>query len=570
MRRSALERLLVLLVCTACSRAPQPSVTAPTAGTAWFTDITANCGIDFVHVNGATSDKQLPETMGGGAALFDADEDGDLDLYCVQSGPLPIAGPRPGTFVVPSGERPTNRLFRNDGGFRFTDITDASGAAAARDYGMGVAVGDVNGDGHDDLYLTNVGPNRLLLGNGLAHFTDVTASSGIREERWTSGAVFFDGDQDGDLDLFVTSYVDIDVAQPEWCGDRRPGWRAYCHPDHYRGLEDRYWRNTGDGTFEDATAAAGLADANGKGLCAAASDFDGDGRVDVYVANDSTENRLYRNVGDGTFEDATLLSGTGLDRFGNTEASMGVAVGDVDLDLDMDLFVTGFDDESDTLYRNLGEGVFEDVTAQVGLELGTRLPVGFGTVLADFDDDGDLDLAIANGHIIDNIELYHDGKTHAQRALLYENDGRGHFTDISTRGGALTATPFVGRALLCGDLDDDGDLDLVLTQCGGAPVVLRNDRSTGSALTIEGLPAGTRVRVKTESGRELVADCGPQPSYLAQCDPRAHLGLGGERAVQVAVRSPGEAEQVLALDPPIGRGVVRVKRVGERLVLTAR
>ncbi len=565
---AAVHRLLLAtLLLGACRDETSGVVVAPGSGTAgaWFRDITAAANVDFVHDAGFTVDKNLPETMGGGGALVDVDEDGDLDLYLVQSGPMRLPGLRAGTFREPPGKLPTNRLFVNDGHARFRDATAESGDAADTHYGMGVAQGDANGDGHVDFYLTNLGADVLLTGDGHARFRDVTRASGIVDESWTTGAAFFDPDDDGDLDLFVTGYVEVDLAQPEWCGDRKPGYRSYCHPDQYKALPDHFWKNRGDGTFEDATISAGLDDATGKGLCAIATDVDGDLDLDLYVANDSTENRLWKNRGDGTFEDATLESGTGVDRYGRTEASMGLAAGDIDGDLDLDLFVTGFDDESDTLYENKGGGLFEDTTLQHGLELATRLPVGFGTVLSDFDEDGDLDLAIANGHIIDNIALYHDAKTFAQRALLYENDGRGHFTDISNIGGALTAAPFVGRGLLSGDLDGDGDPDLVLTQCGARALVLENTRGSGRSITITDLPLGARVVVKTSGGRSIVREAGPAPSYLGQCDPAVHVGLGGERAASITVQRRGQPAETLAEESLIARDRLRLRWIGGKL-----
>ncbi len=572
-RRALVAQLALgaLLALAACSR-EEP---APAEGTEFacslsvpreavrFEDVSGTCGIDFVHDAGKTPEKHLPETMGGGVALFDADEDGDLDVYCVQSGPLPQPGGKPDRFAYPPGaKRPTNKLYANDGRGKFADVTAQSGDAAVARYGMGVAVGDANGDGHDDLYLTVLGDDVLLAGDGRARFRDVTAVSGIVEPRWTTGAAFLDADDDGDLDLFVTSYLAIDLADEPWCGERREGWRSYCHPDRFPGDEDRFWRNRGDGTFEDATKAAGFSDPNGKGLCVLASDLDGDGRVDLYVANDSTENRLYRNVGGGKFEDATLLSGTGLDRYGRTEASMGVASGDVDGDGDLDLLVTGFDDESDTLYVNQGGGVFEDRTVQAGLELATRLPVGFGCLLEDLDLDGALDLAIANGHIIDNIALYHDGKTHAQRALVFQGDGRGSFQNVSDADLVVTREPLVGRALVAGDLDGDARTDLVLTQCGGAPRVFLN-RATQHGLVVTGLPFGTRVELvgPRDDIRHGVREAIPAPSYLGQSGRDPRFGLReGDRVHRVRLRVPGSGWQEVALDPPVQSGRLRFAR----------
>ena len=553
----------------ACSReVPAPRGESEHATTATlprlgFEDVTLASGIDFVHDAGVTSAKQLPETMGGGIAVFDADEDGDQDLYFVQSGPLPISGGAPDRFVYQKGlKRPTNRLFLNDGRAHFTDGTASAGDAAFARYGMGVAVGDANGDGHEDLYLSVLGDDALLHGDGRARFRDVTATSGISEPGWSTGAAFFDADDDGDLDLFVTSYVVIDLAEPPWCGERKDGWRSYCHPDRFPGAEDSYWQNRGDGTFEDHTQAAGFSDPNGKGLCVVASDLDGDGRVDLYVANDSTENRLYKNLGGGRFEDATLLSGTGVDRYGRTEASMGVASGDVDGDLDLDLFVTGFDDESDTLYANKGDFVFEDRTVQAGLELATRIPVGFGCVLEDLDQDGRLDLAIANGHIIDNIALYHDGKTHAQRALAFRGTDDGRFADVTLElAASVTQEPYVGRGLLAADLDGDHRPELVLTQCNGSPRIFAN-RSGNHGLVIAGLPHGTRVELVGADGQILgVREAIPAPSYLGQGPREPRFGLGtGVLARALRVRVGTGAWQEIRFATPLQEGRVRVTR----------
>lgn len=578
-RSSRLLLAVVALAAAGCSRDESPAgattgaTASPNSGTSAdtrvsapgiaFEDVSTSCGIDFVHDAGRTDAKQLPETMGGGAALLDADEDGDLDVYCVQSGPLPNPGGIPDRFEYPAGAaRPTNRLFANDGRAHFTDVTAQSGDAAVARYGIGVAVGDANGDGHDDLYLTVLGDDVLLRGDGRARFRDVTRASGIDEPRWTTGAAFFDADEDGDLDLFVTTYVAIDLADPPWCGERKDGWRSVCHPDQFPGDEDRFFQNRGDGTFEDRTRQAGFSDPGGKGLCVAASDLDGDGRVDLYVANDSTENRLYRNVGGGKFADATLISGTGVDRYGRTEASMGIAIGDVDGDADLDLFVTGFDDESDTLYVNQGGMVFDDRTVQAGLELATRVPVGFGCVFEDFDADGTLDLAIVNGHIIDNIALYHDGKTHAQQALLYRGGANGRFTDVSREERVNVARDaLVGRGILAGDLDGDSRTDLFVTQCDGAPRVFLN-RSAGRGITIVGAPFGARVELLGAEDVVLgVRESIPAPTYLGAGSRDAHFGLATDRvALGLRLRTPGGNWQTVTFDSPLREGTVRLVR----------
>jgi hypothetical protein len=578
--------LLSLFACG--SEGPLPSETRHPAShetaegsSGWFVDATAESGLDFLHVTGMTEQRQLPETMGAGAALSDFDGDGKLDIYLVQSGSLPSPD-RP-----LSAEPLFNALFLNNTEVtgRFSDHTLASGDAAHAGYGMGVAVGDVNNDGSSDLFVTNLGPDALLLNDGHAVFEDTTAETDLADERWTSSAAFFDADADGDLDLYVAAYVDIDLTNPPWCGRQEAGWRSYCHPDVFAGLPDRFYINDGAGRFTEATQQAGLSTRpghHGKGLGVLAADFDDDGLQDLYVANDSVENRMWFNVGGGRFEDGTLISATGVNVRGLTEAGMGVATGDIDGDGDSDLFVTNFDDESNTLYRNDGDRLFSDVTARAGMDAESRLPVGFGTVLADLDADGDLDAAIANGHIIDNIALYHDGKTHAQHALLFTNDGNGRFADASNDAGAFTAQPVVGRGLYSGDLDGDGALDLVLTRSGEHALLLHNagppGMPEGQAAILAGLPRGARVEATRSDGSRLIRRAGPQPSYFGQTSSRVHLGLGQQALLALNIRLPGGQEWSYDFSPPwrpasptesltpftwSGAGALKIPRRGE-------
>jgi hypothetical protein len=540
---------------------PVPAAAPAPAQGPWFVERTAEWGLDFVHQNGASPEKHLPEVMGAGAVLFDFDGDLDLDLYLVQGGPM-RGGAGPGAFTEPAGELPPNRLYENDGQGSFRDATARSGAAAHTGYGMGACAADFDGDGHQDLFVTNLGRDALFLGDGRGSFRDASAAAGIDDPRWTAGAVAFDAEGDGDVDLFVTAYLEVDLANPLWCGDRRPGWRSVCHPDAYPGIPDRFYRNRGDGTFEDATLAAGFGSDGGKGLGAVAFDAEGDGDLDVYVANDSTENAMWLNRGDGTFEDGTLPSATGVDGHGATEASMGLAVGDVDGDLLPEILVTNFDGEANTLYRNLGGGRYRDWTAPAGLEGPSRMFVGFGTALADFDHDGDLDAAVVNGHIIDNVHLYHDGKTYAQRAQVFENDGRGRFRELEPFEMGALAEPRVGRGLYPGDLDGDGDLDLLVTECGGPARLFENVRARPGGFSLRGIPDGSALRLRLADGRELLRLASAPVSYFGQGSPLAHVGVPPEELVELTVLLPYGAEPKRFTPEQLAPGALRIADLG--------
>lgn len=497
----------------------------------WFEDGTASSGLRFEHAMGATPERHLPETMGGGGAIVDVDNDGDLDVYLVQSGPLPLdlaaleAQARdPEQRSALRGDAPPNQLFLNDGRARFTDHTAKSGAAADRGYGQGVAPGDADGDGWVDFYVTNFGPDVFVTGGPGARFEDRTLESGLFDARWTSGASFFDADLDGDLDLYVCGYVAIDVTDPVWCGRREEGYRSYCSPDQYPGLEDRFWRNDGRGRFSLANQDAGLVGTDGKGMDVLPVDIDLDGDLDLYVANDSVENRLWLNLGGGRFEDHTLRSQTGVDGNGMTEAGMGLVAGDLDDDLDFELFVTNLDLESNTLYRNDGRW-FTDATARAGLDAPSRPWVGFGVVAEDFDLDGDLDLAVHNGHIIHNIALYHPERSWAQPFSLYENLGSGRFESRPELLGGLADERFVGRGLYAGDLDGDGDSDLLLLQCGGpARVWLNRAPTSRPSVEVRGLPPGAYLRAVAQGGRERLR-LGGGPSYYGRSADRALFAI---------------------------------------------
>ncbi len=518
-----------------------------------FVEIQEESGLDFRHVHGGSGERYMVETMGAGGGFLDADGDGRLDVYLVQSGPLPGFGnPTP----LP------NRLYRNQGG-RFQDVTATSGAGDTG-YGMGTCFGDVDNDGRTDIYVTNFGADVLLHNrtrDGGVKFEDVTASAGLGHGAIGMSCAFADYDRDGCLDLYVVNYVDFRLANHHRCGTSEiPG---YCSPDSYNGVPDVLYRNrcvAGKISFEEVTARAGVRNDDpdqSKGLGVLWTDVDDDGHPDIYVANDSTRNFFYRNQGDGRFSDQSLLSGLAFNDQGRTEAGMGVAAGDVDGDGRVDLLVTNLDFETNTLYRNYGDGMFQDATTQAGLAGPSLQKVGFGVALFDADNDADPDLLVANGHIMDNIALINGNLSYAQPDQLFENRA-GKFTEVSAHSGAYFGSAGVSRALAIGDIDNDGDLDALVTTCNGPVRLLRNEldsRQLDSPRRWLGLRLESRhggrdaigARVRMIAGdRVLVGEVRSGASYLAQSDPRLHFGLGGLGAVdRLEIRWPdGKQQQI--------------------------
>jgi len=518
-----------------------------------FVETAAEAGVVFRHENGASPEKLMMETFGSGVAWVDYDGDGWQDLFFVNGADLARGKPSPG-----------HVLYRNLGNGTFADVTRKAGVAGNGGFGTGVAVGDYDNDGRPDLYVTGFGRNQLHHNNGDGTFADVTSRARVAGGGWSSSAGFFDYDRDGDLDLYVVRYLDYEVKGAPYCGFKKDGYRMYCDPREFDGVPDLLYRNNGDGTFADVSRAAGIANPAGKGLGVAFGDVDQDGWTDIYIANDGVRNFLYRNQGDGTFTDIAYSAGVGFDENGKPQAGMGTQIADYDGDGWPDIFVTNFSEELNTLYRNLGDNVFEDATRKAGLSSGF-LPLGFGTKLFDYDNDGDLDIHVTNGHVIDNVKLYHPHLSYRQRDLLYQNLGGGRFGDVSASAGPAFAVEHVGRGSATADYDNDGDLDIVVSDCGGRALLYRNDggnRNHWIAVEARGRTSnrfgfGARVRV-TRRGRTQIGEITPVGSYLSSSDIRLYFGLGAEtRAARLEVLWPSGRRQVL--ENVAGDRVVKVE-----------
>ncbi len=519
-------RLAVLLLASACGAACSEGV----AGTeVWFRESALERGIDFVHVRARETRYQFPEIMGGGAALFDADEDGLLDLYLVQSGDLEL----------PS-EDFASQIYRNRGAGRFEDVTAGSGAAGAG-YGMGVACGDYDGDGDTDLYVTKFGPDTLLRNEGAFHFADATASSSADDPSWGTSAAFFDPDQDGDLDLFVVNYVNWSPQLEAECTTALG--RDYCSPNNYDSpAQDVLYESRGDGTFADVSDSSGITAVLGNGLGISIGDFDADGLADVYVANDQQPNQLWKNLGGLRFEDVALLAGCAVNMNGESEAGMGTVAADAENDGDLDLFITHLRDETNTLYVNDG-GTFHDGTASSGLGMPSLRYTGFGTGFYDFDHDGWLDVYVANGAVTRNWPPFDDRDPYAEPDQLFRGQGAGRFAEVFPQGGTSAPVIANSRGAAFGDIDNDGDVDAVVTENADRVHVFENvysakghwielrvrERSGSDAL-------GALVRLE-HAGSVQWRPLHPAMSYCSSNDPRVHFGLGRRaETAQVLVR----------------------------------
>ncbi|HKV43030.1 MAG TPA: CRTAC1 family protein [Blastocatellia bacterium] len=534
-------------------QAGAPVKTSTETGGVRFVDIAKQAGITFKHV--ASPEKQyIVESMSGGVALFDYDNDGYLDIFFVNS--LTVE-------MRKNHQHTRSALYHNNGDGTFTDVTDKAGLADVG-WGMGVCVGDYNNDGYDDLFVTGVGQNHLFRNNGNGTFTDVTKQAGVGASKWSTGAAFVDYDNDGRLDLFVSGYIDFDFDHlPEFgkghdCSYK--GVPVQCGPRGLPGAGDMLYHNNGDGTFTDVSVNAGVSDPNGYyGLGVIASDFDQDGWVDIYVANDSTPCFLYHNNGNGTFKEIGMISGAALSQDGAETGAMGVTVADYDHDGKFDLFKTNFADEYNTLYHNDGNNFFSDVTFKANAG-GVSVYSGWGTKFFDYDNDGWADLFVANGHVYPQTEVYR------QPRLLYRNNSDGTFSEISARFGPALTEPRVSRGAAFGDIDNDGDVDVVVTDLDDYPQVLRNDGGNANnsvlikTVGVKSNRDGIGARVKVVSGDlSQIDEVRSGGSYLSQNDLRLHFGLGKRTKIDlIEVHWPSGAVDKIA-----GAGVNRILTVRE-------
>jgi hypothetical protein len=506
-----------------------------------FTDITQAAGIRFEHYY-SPEKKYIVESMSGGVALFDFDNDGYLDIYFTNSLTVDAQG---------QTEKAPSALYRNNGDGTFSDVTERSGLKYPG-WAHGVAAGDFDGDGWTDLYVTCLGSNRLYRNNGDGTFADVARQAGADDPRWSTGAAFGDFDDDGDLDLFVANYVDFKLDDlPEFGKGRFCNYRGVavqCGPRGLPGAGDSLFRNNGDGTFTDVTKAAGVEDPEGRfGLTALWTDLDFDGWLDLYVANDAGPNFLYKNNRDGTFTETAFFAGVAVGEDGNEQGSMGLAIGDYDRNGSFDIFLTHFSDEYNTLYRHDREMIFSDVSYPSRLALPSLPYLGWGSEFMDYDNDGWLDLLVVNGHVYPQMENPALGTNYRQRMQLFRNNRDGTFSEITESAGEALMRRYVSRGAAFGDLDNDGDLDVVVNNLDGAPVVLRNDdgnrnhwlnvRLVGSRKNR--LALGARVRV-VAGDLAQIAEVRSGGSYISQSDFRLHFGLEKRTRVDlIEVHWPG-------------------------------
>ena len=540
----------------------RPATTAPQfSSPVTFTDISAQTGINFRHFASPTSVKYLPETMSAGVALIDFDNDGRLDVFFTNG--AQIFDPMPKNKAAEKTDAKFwNRLYHQKPDGTFEDVTEKSGLKG-EGYAFGAAVGDYDRDGFSDLFVTRLGGATLYHNHGDGTFADVTKKMNVNVDGWATSAGFFDYDNDGRLDLFVGRYVQWDFEKGNiFCGDSRPGYRSYCHPDNFQPSTNLLFHQKADGTFEDASEKSKIGLAKGKTLGVVFADFDGDGWTDVFAANDNIEQQLFRNRGDGTFEETALPAGIAFDEKGRRFAGMGADAGDYDNDGKPDVIITAFSGETYPVYRNVGDWFFDYVTQSSGIGQITILGTGWGIKFIDADNDGRRDIFAVQSHVSDVIEKTTSFLKYKQTPLLIRNTEKG-FQNISFAAGDAFKTDLAARGMAGGDLDNDGDVDLVIAQTDGAPVILRNNGTKNHWIGVDLRGAkngangeGSRVTVTDAAGKKQIFDVSAAGSYLSSNDLRIIAGLGASAAVKsIEIKRPGGKIQIIE-NPPVDRYTV--------------
>jgi len=496
-------------------------------GNILLTDVTKETGINFVHTDGGCGQRYIMETVSAGLALFDYDGDGYIDIYFLNGAPL--KGTKNNTV-------PRNKLYRNEGGWRFKDVTDKADVGD-NGYGLGVAIGDYDNDGNQDIYLNNYGPNVLYRNNGNGTFTDVTMRAGVDNGfKVGAGACFLDMDKDGDLDLYVSNYLDFSYEKHVLTSTK--GYPVYANPRFYLPLPDTLYRNNGNGTFTDVSESSGVGGHPGWGMGIVCGDYDNDGDTDVFIGNDVAENFLFENDGTGRFEEVGLMTGAAYDMHGDEQGSMGVDCGDYDNDGLLDFFVTSYEGQLATLYRNLDGSMFEDVTLVTGAGAGTLPHVTWGNSFVDFNNDGFRDIFIACGHLQDNVENYNDTTTYFAQNILLMSTGDGKFIDVTDQSGDGMKISLSSRGAGFDDLDNDGDVDVVILNSRREPTILRNDspsRGHWLQVRLQGVKTnrdgvGAHVKV-TADDLNLLDEVHSGRGYQSHYGMRLHFGLGSRKRI---------------------------------------
>jgi hypothetical protein len=558
---SGLPLLALAVIVLPAQQPPKPS-DQPKLLPGKFTDVAAALGLRFQYLSSHTPKHYLPETMGAGVALFDYDNDGRLDIFLVNGAPFTDPTPKRSIPQKP-GPKYWNRLFHQKGDGTFEDVTEKAGLQGVG-YGMGVAAGDYDNDGFEDLYVTAYGGNKLYRNNGDGTFTDVTEKAGVGGSGWSTSAAWVDLDNDGLLDLVVLRYVQWDFGDI-WCGEHKEGFRSYCHPDLFQPVTPLVYHNDGNGHFTEVSEKIGLSKP-GKGLGIAIADYDRDGHIDLFVANDSMLEFLYHNKGDGTFEEVGLLSQVAVDSDGRTYAGMGVDFADYNNDGWPDLIISDLANQRYALYQNNGDSSFTYASFSSGIARATMLHSGWGIRFLDYDNDGWKDLLVAQGHDLDTVELNYPNLHYREPMLLLRNAGK-EFVDVSADSGPIFHQSWLGRGMAVGDIDNDGRLDAVVTSNDGPVYILHNETPTHNhwlTLKLVGHRSnrdaiGAEVKLATASGSQF-ATVSTAGSYLSSSDKRVHFGLGTDSAAQsIEIRWPSgilqtlknvRADQVLQVDEP--------------------